>query len=308
MFIFSGGFISASCNHGVTYCFKPLLRQESVRDHVDLIKSFNHQPTVVINDMAGFTAKHGNKRFPKMFHPNEGRLCNATDEVLSSVKAGKFEISLPSLARSGFNCPSSLCHQDHAYSVPVHPVTQMEEHFILSDEFHKRNSSNKLDQLRDPSLVPEIRTAINTQAQEQLYSQVKKDVYFLDCMEPGRHIFTLRLILHLRNQAINMKLLSALGKRKVDGTRIAYTKDKRVTLQPMPSTVSNPDVHEPEETVPNTVSNMDLDETEGNVKKCAKSPEGDDSCITQASDMHEYELAQPSVLGAKCSFSKGNIH
>lgn len=42
----SGGWVSGTCPHGVTYALKFFLRAESPRDHVDVILSMAHQPNI----------------------------------------------------------------------------------------------------------------------------------------------------------------------------------------------------------------------------------------------------------------------
>ena len=215
---FSGGFIAATCPHGIVYGFKSLLRGESVRDHLDLVKSFCVQPTIIINDMAGMTAAHGNKRFSKMFYPHQGRL--ADDSLLEDVKAKTFVKEMPTILGQ-VEMPRSECG---------HPVSGLCETFVLSDEFHKKNSSNEKDLLRDPSLVPQLKKHLNTQTGEQLFSLTKSYIYFLNCMSPRRYMFVLRLLLHLRNEGINATNLTMLKANLLPGTYLSRAVDGRVKV------------------------------------------------------------------------------
>ena len=92
----------ACCPHGITYGLKYLLRGETPRDHVDMILSLAHQPTVHLCDIPWLVAKHGKKRKEKMYSPNEGHFVDSSGENLERVKAGTLSVSLPLL------CPGQL--------------------------------------------------------------------------------------------------------------------------------------------------------------------------------------------------------
>ena len=47
-----GGVVDFRCPHGIAIYFKYTLRQESARDYVDAIMSFQKQPNVVVSDIA----------------------------------------------------------------------------------------------------------------------------------------------------------------------------------------------------------------------------------------------------------------
>ncbi|XP_006825073.1 uncharacterized protein LOC102807716 [Saccoglossus kowalevskii] len=78
----SGGWLSASCPHRIVYAVKFLIRAESPRDHVDLIRSFKVQPSVVIVDMPHMVARHGNIRHPQMFHPYDDRVAEKAHQKI----------------------------------------------------------------------------------------------------------------------------------------------------------------------------------------------------------------------------------
>ena len=69
----SRGWLSSNCTHNITYAVKFLLRSESPRDYVNILRSMKHVPTVNIADIAHSIAKMGNTMVPGMYSPNEGR-------------------------------------------------------------------------------------------------------------------------------------------------------------------------------------------------------------------------------------------
>ncbi|KAL3855783.1 hypothetical protein ACJMK2_014983 [Sinanodonta woodiana] len=71
------GWVLGACPHGVVYAIKSLLRSESPRDYVDLLRSFKHRPNIRIADIAHLIASHGNKTQRNFFYPIEGRLAAA---------------------------------------------------------------------------------------------------------------------------------------------------------------------------------------------------------------------------------------
>ncbi|CAG2222369.1 unnamed protein product [Mytilus edulis] len=56
-----GGWLIAACPHSVVYAAKSLLRGESPRDFVDLMRSFKHRPNILICDIANRVAASGIK-------------------------------------------------------------------------------------------------------------------------------------------------------------------------------------------------------------------------------------------------------
>ncbi|KAK3715324.1 hypothetical protein QZH41_001662 [Actinostola sp. cb2023] len=99
----NGGWLGAACQHGVCYGIKWLVRQEGARDHVDLIRSLAHQPNFVVVDFANQVAAHGNKRYPGMFSPYDGRVLPATVENIYLAKLDKHDSSNSSSNRNNNN-------------------------------------------------------------------------------------------------------------------------------------------------------------------------------------------------------------
>jgi len=223
--LFVGGVVTASCHHGVVYGFKVLLRGESVRDHVDLLLSLKHLPNLVVNDMPGMTAKHGNHRQANMFKPFEGRFADPCEENLRMLNDRTFEVSIDLFATSGHH--SSTDHTNSAE--PVHPVTGSSDTYCATDQFHLKNIKTEVDKLRNLKLVRELRGRLNSQVEEQLFSHFHKNAYFLNSMTPYKFMFTLRLLLHLRNvKLVAQQLLSAKHLLHSSGLSISYGSDGRL--------------------------------------------------------------------------------
>ncbi|CAG2238745.1 unnamed protein product [Mytilus edulis] len=91
----TGGWVIGLCPHSVVYASKCLLRGESPRDFVDLLRSFKHQPNVVIVDVANKVASCGNRLRPVLFHPHERIVAGATEENVRRAEGVLF--SLPFL-------------------------------------------------------------------------------------------------------------------------------------------------------------------------------------------------------------------
>ncbi len=93
-----------------------------------------------------------------------------------------------------------------------HPLTGSSEHYVLSDRFHENNTKDSRDKLRKIQLVPELAGRVNSQCAEQLFSQMRKNNYFLNVMKPTNHVFLMRNLLHHYNVAINNKFADQLTK------------------------------------------------------------------------------------------------
>lgn len=209
--IIVGGFLVAVCPHGICYGLKSILRCESVRDHIDMILSLRHQPSIVISDLSNLLARHGNKRKPDMFSPHQGRLAEPSAFISQQISEGSFVKNLPFVTLGDFEVHHDVT--DHQYSAreSFHPISRTLAHYCLSDEFHKGNMRGEADKLRFMSLVPELNT-LNSQVAEQLFSQFTKDTYFLDKMRPEVHMFVLRLLIHFHNTKNNKSMTEKMLK------------------------------------------------------------------------------------------------
>lgn len=103
------------------------------------------------------------------------------------------------------------CKKDAA-DVNGHPVTGSAQHYALYDTFHQHNTKDDRDSLRLVKLVPELCGWLNSQVAEQLFSEMRKNNYFMNLLSPTSHIFLIRNILHHRNELINQKAIQELTK------------------------------------------------------------------------------------------------
>jgi len=182
---------------------------------MDILLSLSHAPTVVINDLPGMTARHGNRRVPGFFQPHAGAPTEPTAEKIALAEEGTLCVSIPELANINLSkddnfAPTSSIENDHGYSTQPHPVTQTTNHYSLADEFHKRNVKSKKDKIRYVSCVQELRGKLNTQRHEQLFRTMVKHDYYLNSMTPGNYMFTLRLLLSMRNSVLEQDQLGKL--------------------------------------------------------------------------------------------------
>ncbi|XP_074660589.1 uncharacterized protein LOC141913049 [Tubulanus polymorphus] len=194
----SGGWAVGCCPHGVSYAIKNNFRGESPRDYVDLLRGMKHQPTISICDVAHLVANFANSRFDQMFGPNDGRLAEANEDNIRRAKS--HELTFKAEFLDDINKPYEICDD------PVHPVKKSNHHYALYDWFHQENCKSETEILRRISLVDNIAGFIDSERDEQEFSQRKKDIYFLNKMKPGTHMFVFRLITHLRNESINLML------------------------------------------------------------------------------------------------------
>ena len=203
-----GGIVTASCHHGVIYALKVLLRGESVRDHIDVLMSLKYLPNLVINDMPGMTAKHGNHRQTDMFHPNEGRFAENTPDNLQQLKEGRLEVSIGFFdVRQDSVEDCDIDSESH-----LHPTTKSGDVYCAVDQFHLKNIATEADKLRNIKLVKELRGQVNTQVQEQFFSCLRRDIYFLNSLSPVNFLFLLRLLIHFRNNEICLKQRQSVQK------------------------------------------------------------------------------------------------
>jgi hypothetical protein len=182
----SGGLLTASCAHGIIYAIKFLLRAESSRDVMDILKSMKYPPSVVIYDNADNLARHADKCYKNFFGPNLGR----------AVEASKFNIE-----RAEYSISSKKTLFDE-------PVSQYGR-LALYDKFHQGNSKKESAILRRVALFKDLKN-LNTQVAEQLNSQILHKVGSWTQMTPSLFIHNIHRFAHLWNQRKNenLKLLT----------------------------------------------------------------------------------------------------
>lgn len=196
---FSGGWVVGTCPHTVIYAAKCLLRGESPRDFVDLLKSMKHMPNVVIADMANKIASCGNRENANMFHPFEGRFAEATPENVTEANAGTRTWNISCLGNT-VATSSDLIHQGY------NPTSGSSDHYAFFDWFHEGNCNDPVEILRNSSLVQGLAGIIDTQAAEQFFNSLKRDLYFLNQMSAAFHVFSFRLLLQFHNEDVNKEL------------------------------------------------------------------------------------------------------
>ncbi|XDV48466.1 hypothetical protein PO909_017872 [Leuciscus waleckii] len=199
----SGGWAVVMCPCAVVYSIKFNLRAESPRDYADILLSWKHFPNIAIYDFARGLATHTNLREPETlpFRPHEGRLAEVTTDNLHLAGEGKLKVSLPWLKTKKTDTDANC-----------HPITGTSDHYTLYDVFHERNTKDARDSLRRIGLVPELAGWVNSQCAEQLFSDMRKNNYFLNTLTPSEHIFMTRNILHHHNTKCNDKTKASIQK------------------------------------------------------------------------------------------------
>ena len=191
----SGGWLTVACKHGIIYAVKFLLRAESPRDYIDVLRSLKFKPNVFINDMAHMVAAHGNRFEGGFFSPHEGRAAEATPENIDEATSGTLKISLPWLEKN-----RQLAQENH-------PVTGSDVTLALFDRFHESNTCSDVEALRRIGCIKELEGKVNSEVAEQLHGSFNKDKHFLNQMTPSNHIFLFRSIIDLRNEERNKEFL-----------------------------------------------------------------------------------------------------
>ena len=208
----SGGWLHMLCPHGVIYCIKSLLRAGSPRDHVDALLSFKYQPTVAINDMPHMVGRHGNKR-PQgnMFFPFEGRIAEPTEDNVERANAREVLVEFKWMNRnSEFHLEISDCDFSKSQTNDQHPVTGTKNKYYLYDTMHEGNTTQEKEALRRVGTVKNLRGSLNTHRAEQANRSLNCSNHFLDEMGSTNHVFLLRLLMHLKNEKINLQFLKSL--------------------------------------------------------------------------------------------------
>ena len=200
MFGRSGGWLTVACEHGVIYAVKFLLRAESPRDYIDIIRGFKHQPNVFVNDMAHMVAAHGNRHHGDMFRPFEGRVAEATPENIASASDDSFQVSFPWLNNLRPVSETVLAND-------CHPVTGSDVRMALFDRFHEGNTGSEEEALRRITCVKQLSGQLNSQVAEQIHGSFNNKKHYMNQMTPANHIFMFRSSIDLRNEEMNKKYI-----------------------------------------------------------------------------------------------------
>ena len=219
------------CTHSVVYYYSPLLWQESARDHADGLLSFAHPPNIYISDVAGRVARHTNNRTEqKFFHPNDGRLCEASKENIQAAQKKTLEVQLPwtkNLLFGKTDIQNNENQQDRFQS--PHPITGSSDRYSLYDRFHQKNQTRPEEMLRSLNLVPDLCSYVNSSEAEQKNRELSYDRYFLCQMKETHFLFCSRLVFHFHNDLINLKFMQNLEKQTEEELEIGS--DGRVRLK-----------------------------------------------------------------------------
>lgn len=208
-----------TCPCSVVYGVKFNLRAESPRDFTDMLLSMKHFPNVTLYDFARGLATHANVREPGIFRPHQGRLLEPTASNIALASSGQAKVSLPWLAL-----------RKEVPDVDGHPISGSADHYALYDRFHEGNTKDARDVLRRVDLVPEICGWVNSQTAEQLFSDMRKNNYFLNMMSPSSHIFLMRNILLHRNTINNSATIQKMRTMLGPGVDIQFNTNGQTVL------------------------------------------------------------------------------
>ncbi|XP_073715712.1 uncharacterized protein [Misgurnus anguillicaudatus] len=140
-----------------------------------------------------------------------------------------------------------------------HPLTGSSDHYCLCDVFHQSNSKDNRDVLRTIGLVPELAGKINSQCAEQLFSEVKRNNYFMNMLRPSAHIFLARNILHHRNLTRNRKKLEQFKKLFSGSPNLQLDSNGKVILAgPEPEPNVGPDYPTKSQTMKTTLHEKEM--------------------------------------------------
>lgn len=142
----TGGVALAACPHGFVVAAKRIVRNESVYDMVDLLRSLENRPSLVFYDNADGLAAAIRDTEPEWF--SEDHPLGLPVDPRQLVEAlGVLAVRMTPMDR--------------------HPL-DIRGMVILSDCFHVKNHTNRNTELRDPSNVVGTKGIINTEVMEQI--------------------------------------------------------------------------------------------------------------------------------------------
>ena len=150
-------------------------------------------------------AAHANLRHQNFFNPFNGGATELSDENVSAATDCQLHVSLPWLD------PRYQFYSRHSNS--GHPVTGQSRRLCLFDKLHENNTKKKSEILRHLDLIDELKFQINSQAQEQLFSQLKRNNHFLNMMSPGSHLMINRIIINDSNDTKNERVKKDIEKK-----------------------------------------------------------------------------------------------
>ncbi|KAM8760021.1 uncharacterized protein AB9X84_008237 [Acanthopagrus schlegelii] len=205
-----GGVLHFSCMHGVVYYLNFLFWTESARDHADGLLSFKQFPTCYISDVAGQVARHTNNRTRQLyFKQHDGRLCAPTPDNIKLAVNKELQMDMKWVKNLRFPLPlqGSL---DGDRMAATHPITGTTERYSLYDRFHQKNQKRPEERLRSLNICPSLRTEINSSVAEQFNRELASVRYSLCQMKEAQFKQTLRVLIDLHNEKINLTFKSEM--------------------------------------------------------------------------------------------------
>nr|XP_055034865.1 uncharacterized protein LOC129422787 [Misgurnus anguillicaudatus] len=203
----SGGWGVIMCPCGIVYSLRNNLRAETPQDFADLLLSWKHMPNIIIYEFAHSLATHTNRRAPEQIPiaPFEGCLAEPTQDNVDLAKSGQLNVSLPWLQS-----------KKAVADVYEHPVTGSSDRYVLYDKIHEGNHKDIRDVLRNVTSVPQLAGKVNSRIVKQLFTEMKKNSYFLRTSSPSTQLFQMRNIIHRYNEHKNSKVIdrSVFGQSK----------------------------------------------------------------------------------------------
>ncbi|XP_016407530.1 uncharacterized protein LOC107739835 [Sinocyclocheilus rhinocerous] len=216
----SGGWAVITCPCGVVYSLKFLIRAESPRDYADCLLSFKHFPNIYdfARGLATYTYLRELECVP--FRPYEERLKEPTPENIKLAVEGKLKVNLLWLKEKKDNVDPDC-----------HPITGSAEHYALYDLFHEKNTKDARDALCNVQIVPELAGWVNSQCAEQLFSDMRKNNYFLNTLTPSGHIFLMRNILQHYNTKRNKKIEDGIRKIVPQNSQLRLDENGQIIME-----------------------------------------------------------------------------
>lgn len=117
----------------VVYCIKFVLRGESPRDYVDMLRSLKYPPSISISDIPQRLAAHANSTISNFFRPNEGRLFPPTKDNINSASAKEGSLLCHLPWAQGAIIPRAFRFGSQVFEEELHPVTGVSERYSLFD-------------------------------------------------------------------------------------------------------------------------------------------------------------------------------
>jgi hypothetical protein len=154
---------------------------------MDILLSPKSFPITVISDMAPKLVKTGTEEFSA--HLRVG-YSNPLEPILATAKQRVLQCHIKGLSNQ----------------------EQATRQYSLADRFHKGNLTAEQDILHPTKFAFQLASKKNMQVAEQLFCNLGRDCNFLTQMQP-HFVITVRLILHLHNETVNLAQITKVIKK-----------------------------------------------------------------------------------------------